>query len=100
MGFSSRHPRYTVALVVFFFVSVLILANLPPSRDFRHRLYPPSYHNRLPTHSVEDQIQLSETHYKFSLAERQKLIHKYGPSPSQIESFPSHGEYYTLCKRH
>jgi len=32
MGFTARHPRYTIALIVLLFVSILIFANSDPPR--------------------------------------------------------------------
>jgi hypothetical protein len=85
MGFTARHPRYTIALIVLLFVSILIFANSDPPRYM-----PGSY--------VEDHIKRSEAHYQELLKERQKLITKWGPSPNQIDAFPSNGKFYTLCE--
>jgi len=52
--------------------------------------------HRPPTPNVEDQIKLSESYYQETLKERQQLIAHWGPSSSQVEGFPTHGEYYTL----
>lgn len=95
MGFSARHPRYTIALVVLLFISVLFFANSdsPPSLSrFRQN----HGNHRPPTPNVEDQIKLSESYYQETLKERQQLIAHWGPSSSQVEGFPTHGEYYTL----
>lgn len=103
MGFPARHPRYTIALVVLLFVSVLVFSNSDSSPAYLSRPYPLAFrkHGDRPPPSpgyVEDQIRTSEAYYQASLKERQKLITKWGPSPSQVDAFPSHGEFYTLCK--
>ncbi|KZP34203.1 hypothetical protein FIBSPDRAFT_719945 [Athelia psychrophila] len=94
MGFTSRHPRYTMALIVGLFVSVLVFANSDPPMHGHQRPYPPSF-NKGRT-SMEDQIHLSEEYYNLALGERQRMITKWGPSPSDIDPFPSSGEFYTL----
>jgi hypothetical protein len=102
MGFTARHPRYTIALIVLLFVSVLIFANSDPSPDYLSRPYPITFRKGglpPPPGYVEDQIKTSEAYYQESLKERQKLITKWGPSPSQVDAFPSNGEFYTLCKQ-
>jgi hypothetical protein len=103
MGFAARHPRYTIALIVLFFVTVLFFANSDSSSTYLSRPYPLAFHKQadtLPPHpgNVDDQIRASEMYYQESLKERQKLITKWGPSPSQVDAFPSNGEFYTLCK--
>ena len=102
MGFTARHPRYTMALIMLLFISVLIFANSEPSPRYLPRPYPlsfPKHGEGLPPGYVEDQIKTSEAYYQESLKERQKLITKWGPSPSQVAAFPSNGEFYTLCKQ-
>jgi len=100
MGFAARHPRYTIALVVLLFVSFLVLMNSDSSSVSRP--YPISFHEHGHGHGypppgyVEEQINRSEAYYQESLKERQKLITKWGPSPSEVEAFPSKGEFYTL----
>lgn len=104
MGFAARHPRYTIALVVLLFVSFLVLMNSDSSSVSRP--YPISFHEHGHGHGypppgyVEEQINRSEAYYQESLKERQKLITKWGPSPSEVEAFPSKGEFYTLCEQH
>ena len=93
MGFTARHPRYTIALVVLLFVTVLLFINSDPSSN---RPYPLSFHEH-PGY-VDEQIKISEAYYQESLKERQNLIAKWGPSPSQVDPFPSKGEFYTLCE--
>jgi len=102
MGFTARHPRYATALIILLFISILIFANFEPSPQYLPRPYPlsfPKHGERLPPGYVEDQIKTSEAYYQESLKERQKLITKWGPSPSQVAAFPSNGEFYTLCKQ-
>lgn len=101
MGFAARHPRYTIALIVLFFITILFFANSDSPPGFLSRPYPLSFSHRhggphTPPGYVEDQIKLSEGYYQESLKERQQLITQWGPSPSQVEGFPAHGEYYTL----
>ena len=49
-----------------------------------------------PAGYVEDQIKLSESYYQETLEERQQLIARWGPSPSQLQSFPTNVAEYTL----
>ncbi|KAF7979842.1 hypothetical protein HWV62_40585 [Athelia sp. TMB] len=98
MGFVSRHPRYTIALIVGAFVSVLVFANGEPARTHR-RPYPVAVRGKRPPQfggGVEDQIALSEGYYELALDERRAMIAKWGPA-AQIDPFPSSGEFYTLC---
>lgn len=99
MGFTSRHPRYTIAGIVGLFVTILVFVNSEPSH--MSRPYPPRLRGQNGLHHppgyVEEQIKLSESYYQKSLKERQGLIQKWGPSPSQVNPFPSNGEFYTLC---
>ena len=100
MGFVSRHPRYTMALIVGLFVSVLFFANSEPSMRVHHRRpYPVAVNSKRPPQfggSVEDQIALSEGYYELALDERRAMIKKWGPA-DKIDPFPSSGEFYTLC---
>lgn len=86
MAFASRHLRYIIAGVVTFLVTIFLLSE-PPRVTRLSRMFG----------SVEEQIELSESYYQNSLKERNNLIRKWGPSPSQVDSFPSNGEFYTLC---
>lgn len=86
MAFASRHFRYIIAGVVTFLVTIFLLSE-PPRVTRLSRMFG----------SVEEQIELSESYYQNSLKERNNLIRKWGPSPSQVDSFPSNGEFYTLC---
>jgi hypothetical protein len=89
---------------VLLFVSILFFANSGPSPGYLSRPYPLAFRKHgdgppPPPGYVEDQIKASEAYYQASLKERQKLITKWGPSPSQVDAFPSHGEFYTLCEK-
>ena len=99
MGFAARHPRYTIAIIILLFISILVFVNSDASsHGYLPRPYPLSIRGRPPPGFVEDQVKTSEAHYQEILKERQKLIAKYGPTPSQVDSFPTHGEFYTLCE--
>ncbi|KAJ7653049.1 methyltransferase domain-containing protein [Mycena rosella] len=38
----------------------------------------------------------SEAEYQDTVRQRAAMIRKYGPTPAEVESFPTHGEFYTL----
>ena len=100
-GFHIHHHRYTITLIIVLGLTVLLLMNAylqPVHLPLPHENLPFHAHGRLSSGNVEDQIKLSESYYQDSLKERQKLITKMGPLPSQIDAFPSHGEFYILCE--
>ncbi|KAJ7166435.1 methyltransferase domain-containing protein [Mycena crocata] len=41
-------------------------------------------------------LQSSEAEYQDTIKQRKAMINKYGPTPDEVESFPTHGEFYTL----
>ncbi|KAJ7465245.1 methyltransferase domain-containing protein [Mycena latifolia] len=45
---------------------------------------------------LRQQLRESEAEYQDTIRQRQAMIVKYGPTPAEVESFPSHGEFYTL----
>jgi len=101
VAFTSRHPRYTIALVVILFITILYYINADQSSfDFSERPFhgPPKGQSHPGTlgMSTRNEIRISEAVYKEHLKNRQGLIKKFGPTISDIESFPTHGEFYTL----
>lgn len=82
---TARHPRYTIALIVFFFVAVLYYANAGSSSTAMHPLRNPSRPPSLT--KVNDVIRLHEGYYKQHLKNRKKLIEKFGPTVDEVESY-------------
>ncbi|KAJ7653048.1 methyltransferase domain-containing protein [Mycena rosella] len=41
-------------------------------------------------------LQESEAEYQDTVRQRKQMIRKYGPSPAQVEAWPTHGQFYTL----
>ena len=81
----AQHPRYTMALIVFFFVTIIYLSSalFAPSSGSR-RLS----RNRPPPKAlyVEDQIKVNEMRYQEHLLNRKGLIKKYGPTKDEVLS--------------
>jgi hypothetical protein len=84
MILAANHPRYTVAVVVMSFTTILLAANVlfgptSPYSSLGKLQGPPS----LP---IGEQIRLSEADYQTFLDSRKALIQKYGPSKEEVES--------------
>ncbi|KAG0707049.1 methyltransferase domain-containing protein [Suillus ampliporus] len=86
MALYARHPRFTVALLVLIFISLLMFASDTSLR-------PVAFHR---SRGALPEIALDDMHYSEMLQQRQQLIRKWGPTPDKVEAFPMHGEYYTL----
>ncbi|KAJ7081324.1 methyltransferase domain-containing protein [Mycena belliarum] len=80
--------RYAVGAVVLFIWALYAYS----SAYMRPR--PPS-HRLCGTH-LRDALRESEAEYQDTVRQRKAMIRKYGPSPAEVESFPTHGEFYTL----
>ncbi|KAF9227115.1 hypothetical protein BS17DRAFT_747348 [Gyrodon lividus] len=91
MTLYARHPRFTIALFVLIFISVLLFAN---SESGHNSLIGPMAFRQ--SGSLRDSLRVEEVHYNEMLRQRQELIKKWGPTPDKVDSFPSNGEYYTL----
>jgi hypothetical protein len=120
-AFTRVHPRYSIALLVSFFICILYLFNANSGPGGFSRPYPPSSKNRPHGLLVSEQLRLSEAYYKEHLRNRQKFIERLGPTPDTIPacvvnlflgatiiilnpgfpnpcSFPATGTHlYTLC---
>ncbi|EGO25988.1 hypothetical protein SERLADRAFT_388764 [Serpula lacrymans var. lacrymans S7.9] len=98
MALYSRHPRFTIALLVLIFIFVLLFAN-SGSPDMLERPYPVALSKTTslpPGFFVQEQLKLNEAHYQDMLEQRQGLIAKWGPTAEKVDPFPSNGEFYTL----
>ena len=99
----DQHRRYSISLIVLISTTIFILLHVDLPAAPHHFLgqYPFSSHIESVHPSlgyVEGEIVMSELYYQESLKERQRLINKWRSTVGKVESFPSHGESYTLCK--
>ncbi|KDQ55720.1 hypothetical protein JAAARDRAFT_159072 [Jaapia argillacea MUCL 33604] len=98
MTFYARHPRYSIFLIVCLFITLLMFFNSSPGGPDggAGRAYP--FQRRPPTKALhtEEVIDMTESSYREALRERQRMIRKWGPTPRDVDAFPSHGEFYTL----
>ncbi|KAG8214141.1 hypothetical protein J3R82DRAFT_10907 [Butyriboletus roseoflavus] len=92
MALHSRHPRFTIALLVLIFISVLLFANSEPD----DLLFGQVGFHRSAGRYLAESLRIEEEQYQKMLDQRQDLIKKWGPTADKIDPFPSHGEYYTL----
>jgi hypothetical protein len=91
MPLYSRHPRFTITLLVLVFLSVLLFANSESSHD--SLLSAMAF--RQNTDLVET-LREEEFLYNKMLHLRQELIKKWGPTPEQVVPFPPRDDFYTL----
>ncbi|KAI0328831.1 hypothetical protein GY45DRAFT_1325827 [Cubamyces sp. BRFM 1775] len=75
----QRHPRYTLALVALLLCAYWFFFTAPPPP--RPVVYK---HN----HELQARLDREERKYREMLPQRQELITKYGPAPSQVAMFP------------
>jgi len=90
MALYSRHPRFTIALLVIIFISVLFFAN---SDLHDPRITSVGFRRG---GGLAQTLAFENLQYQKTLSQRQDLIKKWGPTPDKIDPFPSHGEFYTL----
>ncbi|KAG9316855.1 hypothetical protein JVU11DRAFT_2927 [Chiua virens] len=90
MALYSRHPRFTIALLVLIFISVLLFANSEPHDPLINSAG--AYRGA----SLAESLKVEEFYYQKMLEGRRDLVRKWGPTPDKIDPFPSHGEFYTL----
>lgn len=79
MALYSRHPRFTITLLVLIFVSVLLFANSEP----RDPLFGSVGFHR--GGSLVESLTIEEVQYQKMLNQRQDLIRKWGPTPDKID---------------
>ncbi|KAG1901981.1 methyltransferase domain-containing protein [Suillus fuscotomentosus] len=92
MALYARHPRFTVALLILIFISLVMFASdSAPFSSVRSMAFSKSRDAAL-----AEVFALEETHYEEIVQRRQQLIKKWGPTPDKVDPFPSHGEFYTL----
>ncbi|KAH9949115.1 methyltransferase domain-containing protein [Amylocystis lapponica] len=87
-GFSmTRHPRYAVFLIVCGLVTVFLISRPAPV---------PYFSTASRGASLKGFLLEEDAHYSKVVHDREAMVRKYGPSPSQIESFPLRDTFYTL----
>ncbi|KAH9852856.1 methyltransferase domain-containing protein [Lenzites betulinus] len=75
---AQRHPRYTVACLVFFICAYWLFSSASPP-------HPVVYVN---SRDLKDHLDIEERKYRAMLLQRRDLIKKYGPTPAQVVMFP------------
>lgn len=76
MALYKRHPRFTIALLILIFISILMFANSDP----KDKLVGFHRHGGL-----AESLRIEEVHYQKMLDQRQDLIRKWGPTPDRID---------------
>ena len=79
MALYSHHPRFTIALLVLIFISVLLFANSEPHDP----LSGSAGFNR--GGSLAESLRFEEVQYQKMLDLRQDLIRKWGPTADKID---------------
>lgn len=79
MALYSRHPRFTIALLVLIFISVLLFANSEPDDP----PFSPVGFTR--GGALVESLRVEESRYQRMLDQRQDLIRKWGPTPDKID---------------
>jgi hypothetical protein len=79
MALYSRHPRFTIALLVLIFISVLLFANSEPHDP----LFNSVGFNR--GGGLAESLRSEEVQYQKMLGQRQDLIRKWGPTADKID---------------
>lgn len=83
MHLHSRHPRFTTALLVVIFISVLLLANLVPVDTLSGSV---GFHRLGGAYDLAETLRIEEEYYQKMLDQRQDLIKKWGPTADKIIS--------------
>ncbi|KAG2365432.1 methyltransferase domain-containing protein [Suillus spraguei] len=92
MTLYARHPRFTVALLILIFISLVMFASDSASLNSVRSVAFSKSRDVL----LAEAFAVEEMHYEEMLQRRQQLIKKWGPTPEKVDPFPSHGEFYTL----
>lgn len=86
-----RNSRFTLCILVLVFISFLFFA-----RSDRHLSLPLPLPLPFSDSALREKLMVEEFHYNRMLEGRAKLVEKWGPTPSKVDPFPSHGEFYTI----
>ena len=78
MTLCSRHPRFTIALSILIFVSVLLFAN----SDLHVRLLNSMGFRR--GGGLAELLNIEDMHYQKMLDQRQDFVKKWGPTADKI----------------
>lgn len=81
MALYNRHPRFTIALLVLIFISVLLLANSEPDES----LFNSVGFNLLGGGYLAESLRVEEEQYQKMLVQRQDLVKKWGPTADRID---------------
>lgn len=81
MALYSRHPRFTIALLILVFISVLLFANSEPDDS----LFGSVGIHRLGGNYLAESLRIEEEHYQKMLDLRQDLVRKWGPTADKID---------------
>lgn len=81
MALYSRHPRFTIALLVLIFISVLLFANSEPDDS----LFDSFGFHRPRGGYLAESLRIEEEQYQKTLDQRQDLIRKWGPTADKID---------------
>jgi hypothetical protein len=77
----SRHPRFTITLLVLIFLVVLLFANA----DLNGPLLGPAGFLRRDG-GLSESLKVEELHYQTMVKQRQDFIKKWGPTADRIDS--------------
>ena len=79
MTLYNRHPRFTIALLVLIFISVLLFANSDPNGQLFNTV------GLNQAGGLAASLTTEEVQYQKMLSQRQDLIRKWGPTPDKID---------------
>ncbi|KAJ7176076.1 methyltransferase domain-containing protein [Mycena crocata] len=93
----NQRVRYGVGVVgLILTYGLFTLSRAPVSPPPPFPLGPPPPTPWMCRDTLRHFMQASEAEYQETIQQRHAMIKKYGPTADEVESFPTHGEFYTL----
>jgi len=86
---SNHRARYAIGIAILFVWALYLFAYHSP-------FYPRYSAYAVCNPELPQVLQVYEAEYQATVRQRKDLIVKYGPTIADVESFPSHGQFYTL----
>lgn len=81
MALYARHPRFTVALLILIFISLVMFASDSTSFSSVRSIA----FSKSRDAALAEVLALEETHYEEIVQRRQQLIKKWGPTPDKVD---------------